>query len=1092
MAGNFKEKEWSFLARKPLDGVINAANDPLLQRRILFHPARKTVNSRGGRSDGFYLEPLNPQLDCSSITRMENQSGCEPAAQKTETSQQGDALDSELTQGLGFRRIGAGLANLGNTCFLNSVLQCLTYTEPLAAYFQSGRHKSTCRIAGFCAMCTVQDHVTSASVSSGKILSPTILVRNLRCISRNFRISRQEDAHEYMMNLMEAMHKCCLPTGIASESPVAYEKSLVHKIFGGRLISQVKCTQCSYCSNKSDPFLDLSLQIVRADSLLKALSHFTAVEQLDGGEKRYQCERCKVKVRALKQLTIDKAPHILVIHLKRFSPGGSGGKIDKKIEFGSTLDMKPFASGIHEGDLKYTLYGVLVHEGWSTHSGHYFCFIRTSTGIWHALNDSRVYQVSEKSVLDQKAYMLFYIRDKRTSVKPAVMLQPQDNGTKVSKVARVKEGQLQACYATEVMQNLHSNSVDGMDINGKGKALKKKESLYREDSASESAATSLNAVLPSSAGEPPVNREPSLELTCTRNMATVTNGSLSNYPTSTLCQNAKHLGNSIVLDHIVKHSEDDAMVNGNGHWSIKDSNTDSTGNGNKHWDVELSWKDFTPHHGNDSVGKNAAGNGHLACKRPENGSVASHLMQDEHQAGKHLGNGYMPNHATDWDQDGKLLFLGNDSAEIKEDQNGGLHCRENTGVNGVPSKNIQPDSFSKLTRKSIHVSIRKHHKHPDNCPIRSKKLKLHKQRQCPQFLQTLPFTRRHFFLKAVSVLRKKRLNKRKKGLRNVSQNSFITSLNAGNGLFREEACNFSKKKSSVSSTDKNLIAGTQNDGNLIASSSVQQQCGIKKLSNDKHCLSSGQLDRKSHTMVYATQNSGCVARTEENNIEPLLQLGSVQSGSRQHCKGNSTCVLEKSRDISQQVLGNGVVRANALDSKCDGTDFEPTFRFNEKSSVSTHLMEERDILSVGSKASKKENSFVTHQSNGRSLNLIKESHQQESTRNTGSCGDSSLKAKLYGATVSRWSGVNDDGEKFYNLWNSPKISVGYVLDEWDEEYDCGKRKKVKKSQFENGIRDGDRRYSNNHDNPFQALANNNAKTGGHERNSVARNYHTRV
>lgn len=41
------------------------------------------------------------------------------------------------------------------------------------------------------------------------------------------------------MNLLESMHKCCLPSGVPSESPGAYEKSLVHKIFGGSLRSQV-------------------------------------------------------------------------------------------------------------------------------------------------------------------------------------------------------------------------------------------------------------------------------------------------------------------------------------------------------------------------------------------------------------------------------------------------------------------------------------------------------------------------------------------------------------------------------------------------------------------------------------------------------------------------------------------------------------------------------------------------------------------------------------------------------------------------------------------------------------------------------------
>jgi ubiquitin carboxyl-terminal hydrolase 36/42 len=107
----------------------------------------------------------------------------------------------------------------------------------------------------------------------------------------------------------------------------------------------VKCRQCNFSSNKFDPFLDLSLEILKANSLQKALENFIAVELLDGGEKQYHCQRCKQKVQALKQLTIHKAPYVLAIHLKRFYAYDPHKKIKKNVEFDTALDLKPFVSG---------------------------------------------------------------------------------------------------------------------------------------------------------------------------------------------------------------------------------------------------------------------------------------------------------------------------------------------------------------------------------------------------------------------------------------------------------------------------------------------------------------------------------------------------------------------------------------------------------------------------------------------------------------------------------------------------------------------------------------------------------------------------
>ncbi|CAM0913124.1 unnamed protein product [Alopecurus aequalis] len=443
----------------------------VLHRKIEFHLARKPHAALAVGGGGFRMETLNPDAGVGAAAAGAARS--EGEARRPEKAESA-GLDPELTVArIYLGRIGAGLQNLGNTCYLNSVLQCLTYTEPFAAYLQSGRHKSSCRTAGFCALCALQNHVKTALQSTGKIVTPSQIVKNLRCISRSFRNSRQEDAHELMVNLLESMHKCCLPSGVPSESASAYEKSLVHKIFGGRLRSQVKCTRCSHCSNKFDPFLDLSLDIGKATTLVGALRNFTEDELLDGGKKQYQCERCRQKVEAKKRFTIDSAPNVLTVHLKRFSPFNPRDKIDKKVDFQPVLDLKPFVSDPKGADYKYSLYGVLVHAGWSTQSGHYYCYVRTSSGMWHNLDDNQVRQVREADVLKQKAYMLFYVRDRvnntlvrKDSSTPNVLVNKMIPGkiSCLNGVMEAKSSGLSSPYADKRSQSISNghSGVSGM------------------------------------------------------------------------------------------------------------------------------------------------------------------------------------------------------------------------------------------------------------------------------------------------------------------------------------------------------------------------------------------------------------------------------------------------------------------------------------------------------------------------------------------------------------------------------------------------------------------------------------------------------
>jgi ubiquitin C-terminal hydrolase len=385
-----------------------------------------------------------------------------------------------------------GFVNMGNTCFLNSTLQCLAYLPPLCQSLMAlpeahdigkngmmGKTSHGKKMTLMLRSLFRQVHGANGSNFTGNALAPKSIVRAVPSLgsvgNRNgykFRPGRQEDAHEFLVHLLDAMNDGELKesgmnphaSGWRDRMPIARldETTFIHRIFGGYLRSQVRCTSCGHCSNTYDPFLDLSLEVSRKSchSISNAILEFTRKETLDS-ENRWKCSGCKKRVCASKQLTVFRPPLTLCVQLKRFTFGGSGfgfggghghkhysggfgggqggKKISKPIEFPADLKL-PLSDA---RSCEYALTGIIIHVGGSASSGHYTAYVKkpsTNGGSqWFHMDDSFVESVSERTVLKQRdAYVLFYCRKEVKVEFPGPPLRSSMSAEEAKKLGRVR------------------------------------------------------------------------------------------------------------------------------------------------------------------------------------------------------------------------------------------------------------------------------------------------------------------------------------------------------------------------------------------------------------------------------------------------------------------------------------------------------------------------------------------------------------------------------------------------------------------------------------------------------------------------------
>uniref|UniRef100_F7AYQ7 ubiquitinyl hydrolase 1 n=1 Tax=Callithrix jacchus TaxID=9483 RepID=F7AYQ7_CALJA len=315
-----------------------------------------------------------------------------------------------------------GLRNLGNTCFMNAILQSLSNIEQFCCYFKelpavelrngktAGRRTYHTRSQGDSNVSLVEEfRKTLCALWQGSqtAFSPESLFYVVWKIMPNFRGYQQQDAHEFMRYLLDHLH-LELQGGFngVSRSAILQENStLFLEGFLGHYLSLDIPSQFRSKRSKNQENGPVC-------SLRDCLRSFTDLEELDETEL-YMCHKCKKKQKSTKKFWIQKLPKVLCLHLKRFHwTAYLRNKVDTYVEFPLRgLDMKCYLLEVrryHFRMVERQLFSKTVKHGEGVGSGHYTAYA-AHEGRWFHFNDSTVTVTDEETVVKAKAYILFYV-----------------------------------------------------------------------------------------------------------------------------------------------------------------------------------------------------------------------------------------------------------------------------------------------------------------------------------------------------------------------------------------------------------------------------------------------------------------------------------------------------------------------------------------------------------------------------------------------------------------------------------------------------------------------------------------------------------
>ncbi|CAF1080900.1 unnamed protein product [Adineta ricciae] len=326
-----------------------------------------------------------------------------------------------------------GLINFGNTCFMNSALQCLNHIKPFFDYFHSDVVKTllyeikNSEEAKWKLTQLYQELIDSFCSPLGGPVAPRELHFKFGQIAPHFYNYYQHDAIEFLNILLDTLHEGLMQI-------TQKDDTIISELFHAQITTEITCRCCRKPANTDDSFSFLPLPVPEQHK--DRTSQHTSEYKLDdcfrlffqseniGDHGKWYCEHCKELTDANKTLALKKLPPVLIIQFKRFNYNlRSHAKNNTLIAYDlDNFDVNEYVDSQYRNNrTRYNLIAVVNHQG-NLLGGHFVTYAKLPrTSEWYEYNDDQVIK-ADKSIHENnsRAYILLYQQEENVDTGTAV------------------------------------------------------------------------------------------------------------------------------------------------------------------------------------------------------------------------------------------------------------------------------------------------------------------------------------------------------------------------------------------------------------------------------------------------------------------------------------------------------------------------------------------------------------------------------------------------------------------------------------------------------------------------------------------------